>query len=373
MDVGKKDDGVEEEVTPKRLSVRDRLKQFECDSDTMEDQPKPDVNSASSTLVVSNIERDIAEEAAIKQRAALKLEVPSELSLVDNVLLFSARLLGVDKEAAANNKETVEQKMSAVPAGLPASSTPAAVPDQPTGSQPTPVPMSLSLPLTSPAVPDAHPEGGSIVDGLVQLSHRFFGVKSDDAPAAAPAAVPTPAATAATSTAVGVSEEVPASSPSAIQSTVASATAGPTSSSDAGVQEMAPSSSSGEGEDASHNDRLPTAVPQPHTFGLQTYTFHEHKGLGLHLKMTKGGRLSRGGQELLIEQVGPGSAAEMMGVPVGGQITGINGEAAAAPELWEKLSSLKLTDRPVHLAVYVSPPEPEVASKPTKPKKRFGF
>ncbi|KOO27333.1 hypothetical protein Ctob_004117 [Chrysochromulina tobinii] len=105
-------------------------------------------------------------------------------------------------------------------------------------------------------------------------------------------------------------------------------------------------------------EALDKALVMPAPYGEQTFVFYDCTPLGL--QMSKREHKSKADTHaLIIDGVLPGSQAEMLSVPLGAAVTGINGRALKADELWEMLKWLAVPDtanRPLHLTVYVEPP-----------------
>ena len=105
-------------------------------------------------------------------------------------------------------------------------------------------------------------------------------------------------------------------------------------------------------------EALDKALVMPAPYGEQTFVFYDCTPLGL--QMSKREHKSKADKHaLIIDGVLPGSQAEMLSVPLGAAVTGINGRALKADELWEMLKWLAVPDtanRPLHLTVYVEPP-----------------
>ena len=119
-------------------------------------------------------------------------------------------------------------------------------------------------------------------------------------------------------------------------------------------------------------------APRPQQYGLMTFTFDESKPLGLHLEMCKQGKdgvaflnVAKKDSALIVSSVVPGGAAHDLDVPIGGQITGVNGKSKSATELWQALQNSGLGDRPLSLNIYLQPPGSAKEHKPKGKRRSF--
>ena len=98
------------------------------------------------------------------------------------------------------------------------------------------------------------------------------------------------------------------------------------------------------------NDGASAFEPVQSEYGTRTFLFEEDTPLGFQVALRD--------EQLYIEAVAPGMQAERLGVLVDAQVTGVNGRALPAQEIWEVLSS-QGKQRPLVLSVYVAPTEAE--------------
>lgn len=178
----------------------------------------------------------------------------------------------------------------------------------------------------------------NIVDNIVQLSHRLFGGGDDDASKGAPkvdaipeapeAAEPAPAAAAPSAAPVGAGVLAAESeAPAEAPKPAAVPAATPV---------VAP------------GPKVPSVPP-----GSYSYTFEDKRPLGLHVRMSVAtGRPTR----LIVDSVAEGSAAEELGVAIEGEIVGVNGKMMDAQACWQSLERTTVENRPLTLNVYVRPP-----------------
>jgi hypothetical protein len=223
--------------------------------------------------------------------------------------------------------------------------------------------------------------GGQLMNMVVGLSYRIFGPDPTSAPAPPPAREGVAPAIAAGGSIDGEDEEdPPGDAPSAategatdFTTTAASTYFHTTAATEAAAeavrariaerQRRRAASNNGHAVDNAHEasampEALDKALVMPAPYGEQTFVFYDCTPLGL--QMSKREHKSKADTHaLIIDGVLPGSQAEMLSVPLGAAVTGINGRALKADELWEMLKWLAVPDtanRPLHLTVYVEPP-----------------
>jgi hypothetical protein len=223
--------------------------------------------------------------------------------------------------------------------------------------------------------------GGKLMDMVVGLSYRIFGPDPTSAPAPPPAREGVAPAIAAGGSIDGEDEEdPPGDAPSAategatdFTTTAASTYFHTTAATEAAAeavrariaerQRRRAASNNGHAVDNAHEasampEALDKALVMPAPYGEQTFVFYDCTPLGL--QMSKREHKSKADTHaLIIDGVLPGSQAEMLSVPLGAAVTGLNGRALKADELWEMLKWLAVPDtanRPLHLTVYVEPP-----------------
>ena len=294
----------------------------------------------SATLTAPRRDEDAAEEAALKLKI---IEAASKPTILDELGQLSHRIFGSSpaQSAAQSGTPITECRVDET---------------EPTAEEAAEVnkaKMQLTMSVVQPASSAAAEtergiSGGQLLDMVVKISHRVFGPSPGDT-GRTPASPPL----GSSGTIAEENDEGTVGSASIAGASAAGPSVQATAASEALLAELLAAQTPVPVESPSNH-----RVRQPE-YGLQKFVFAELTplGIGLNLMAQKD---KAGKRALIIDEVMPGTQADLLRVPVGTVITGLNGRFLKPDELWEKLKTLAdplPENRPVTLTLFIEPPK----------------